>query len=48
MVALVEVIVLVVVIVPVGNGAEVEFEGPMGDPEVTEPEGTGALQLPVP
>ena len=46
----VTVVARVVVIVPVlvGKGAEVEFEGPMGDPEVTEPEGTGGPQLPVP
>lgn len=27
---------------------EVEFDGPTGDPEVTDPEGTGGPQLPVP
>lgn len=44
------VVALVVVIVPVdvGKGAEVEFDGPMGDPEVKELEGTGGPQLPVP
>ena len=42
------VVAVVVVMLPVPNGAEVEFDGPMGDPDVTEPEGLGTPQLPVP
>ena len=42
------VVAVVVVTLPVPNEAEVEFDGPMGDPDVTEPEGLGTPQLPVP
>lgn len=44
-------VVVTVVTVPVPNDAEedeVEFDGPMEDPDVTEPEGLGTPQLPVP
>jgi hypothetical protein len=44
-------VVLTLVLTPVeseAEGEEVEFDGPMGDPDVTEPEGIGTLQLPPP
>jgi hypothetical protein len=44
-------VVVTVVTVPVPNDAEedeVEFDGPIGDPDVTELEGLGTPQLPVP
>lgn len=45
------IVVVTVVTLPVPNEAEeeeVEFDGPMGDPDVTEAEGLGTPQLPVP
>lgn len=44
-------VVVTVVTLPVPNEAEeeeVEFDGTMGDPDVTEAEGLGTPQLPVP
>ena len=44
-------VVVTVVTLPVPNGVEeeeVEFDSPIGDPDVTEPEGLGTPQLPVP
>ena len=44
-------VVVTVVTLPVPNEAEeeeVEFDGPMGDPDVTEAEGLGTPQPPVP
>ena len=44
-------VVVTVVTLPIPNEAEeeeVEFDGPMGDPDVTEADGLGTPQLPVP
>ena len=44
-------VVTTLVLTPVDSeteGEEVEFEGPIGDPDVTEPEGRGMPQLPPP
>ena len=44
-------VVVTVITLPVPNEEEeeeVEFDGPMGDPDVTEAEGLGTPQLPVP